>query len=558
MTVRRASVVNKRRKKKPSLRLTLSAAILLIIGGLVAFWLFTQGRPLARDLPVGASIIPQDAVFSLSLTTDTQQWQKLQEFGTPETKTELDQNLWQLRDRFLTNYGYDFQKDIKPWVGETVTIAILAPAKTTPQPIAEGNTSSQQSVIMVLPVKKPDLLKDVIAQAKTSKQNKWTERTYQDITIQQGENLSAALLGEKFLVIADSDQTTERAIDAYKNKLNLANSVGFAGNFPKIANYQPFAQFYINVPIAAKIAATAPNRRLPAQVLTQLQNNQGLAGTLSLESQGISLKGISWLNTQSKRVLPVENRAGNIQNRIPGETLMMLSVSNLQRVWSEYVSTSNNNPLSPFAPQDFRKQVKTLTTLDLEQDLLSWMQKEFAICIIPNSPQAGTSENFRAGLVVMVQASDRQKAENALQKLDEAMRNQFQFQTQTATIANKPVINWVSPYGTVTATHGWLDGDVVFFVLGGPVTDQLIPQPNQTLANTQLFQQTVPTELNPPNALFFLDVEKTAQHFNLSSLFPNQKNLISATQTIGLTTAINDNRSIRYDVLLKLKKAINS
>ena len=74
-----------------------------------------------------------------------------------------------------------------------------------------------------------------------------------------------------------------------------------------------------------------------------------------------------------------------------------------------------------------------------------------------------SSEDFRAGLVFMVQASDRQLAEASLQKLDDVMKNQYQFQIQPRTVAGKPVVNWIAPFGTLTATHGWLDAKCRFF-----------------------------------------------------------------------------------------------
>jgi hypothetical protein len=557
----------KKKKKKPSLVLTLSTAGLLISGGIAAFWLFTQGQPFARDLPVGANIIPQDALFAVSLTTDAKQWQKLREFGTQQTQGELDKNLLQLRDRFLTNNGYDFQKDIQPWVGDAVTIAILAPPVSTPppKPIATDGKieNSAQSMVMVLPVKNPEIAKNILAQPKPLKQGKWIERNYQGITIKQtegqaGENLSAAVLDGRFLVITDQPQATERAIAAYQNKTSLATTGGFAENFPKIASYQPFAQFYVNVPTAARIAATTPNRHLPTQVLAQLQNNQGLAGSLTLEPEGMRLKGVSWLNPNSQRLLTVENNVGNMQNRVPAETLMLLSGNNLQRLWGDYVSTSQGNPLSPITPEQLRQGVKSLTNLDLDRDFLSWMQGEFAISIIPTTPKPGSAEDFRAGLVFMVQAKERQSAETSLQQLDDVMKNQYQFQIQPTTIAGKPVVNWVAPFGTLTATHGWLDGNIAFLVVGAPVTDKFVNQPQNTLANTLSFQQTVPPEPNPANGQFFLDVDKTINSFTLNSLFPNQQTWLAATRSIGVKTAVNDSRSTRYDIFLSLKKVTPS
>ncbi|MBE8971067.1 DUF3352 domain-containing protein [Nostocales cyanobacterium LEGE 12452] len=564
-----------KKNKKPSLVLTLSAAGLLIGVGSVAYWLLAQRQISSSDLLVGANIIPGDALFAVSLTTDPQQWQKLRQFGTKETQTELDKNLVQLRDRFLTNNGYDFQKDIAPWVGDDVTMAILAPPtgnKPAPKPVTtnEDTASDQQSMVMVLPVKNLEIAKSILAQPKTLKQGKWIDRTYQGIAIKQnegqaGQNFSAALLDGRFLVITDSPKATERAINAYKNKTSLATTGGFTENFPKIANYQPFAQFYVNVPTAAKIAAASPNRPLPAQVLAQLQNNQGLAGTITLESEGIRFKGVSWLNPNSQRVLVVENKAGKMQSRIPAETLMMLTGGNLQRLWKDYVLTSQGNPLSPIAPEQIRGGIKSLTDLDLEKDLLSWMKGEFSLSVIPATPKEGSPNDFRAGLLFMVQASNtysrqslRKSAEASISKLDEVMKNQYQFQVQPGKVAGQSVVNWVSPYGTLTATHGWLDGDVAFLIVGAPIADKIVPKPNYTLASTLPFQQTVPTEPNPTNGQFFLDVERTVKNFPLPTLIPNQQTLLNATRSIGMTSAVSDNRSNRYDLFIELKKVTNA
>ncbi|MEH2247315.1 DUF3352 domain-containing protein [Nostoc sp.] len=556
-----------KKNKKPSLVLTLSAAGLLIGAGSVAYWLFAQRQMSSGDLILGANIIPGDALFAVSLTTDPQQWQKLRQFGTKETQAELDKNLVELRDRFLTNNGYDFQKDVAPWVGDDVTIAFLAPdtaSKPAPKPVTtnEDAANDQQSMVMVLPVKNPEIAKSILARPKTLKQGKWIDRTYQGIAIKQnqgqaGENFSATLLDGRFLVITDSLKATERAIDAYKNKTSLATTGGFAENFPKIANYQPFAQFYVNVPTAAKIAAASPNRPLPAQVLAQLQNNQGLAGTMTLEPEGIRFKGVSWLNPNSQRVLAVENKAGKMQSRVPAETLMMLSGGNLQRLWGDYVLTSQGNPLSPIAPEQIRGSIKSLTNLDLDKDLLDWMKGEFSLSVIPTTPKQGSPDDFRAGLVFMVQASNRQSAQASIKQLDEVMRNQYQFQVQPGKVAGQPVVNWVSPYGTLTATHGWLDGDVAFLVVGAPITDKIVPQPNNTLASNLPFQQTVPTEPNPTNGQFFLDVERTVKNFPLPTIIPNQQTLLDATRSIGMTSAVSDSRSNRYDIFIALKKVRN-
>ncbi|MEM9923774.1 MAG: DUF3352 domain-containing protein [Cyanobacteria bacterium P01_D01_bin.50] len=555
--------ISGKKKKKPSLVLTLSGAGLLIGGGIAAYLLLTQGKPLSRDLPVGANIIPQDALFTVSLSTDSQQWEKLRSFGTKESQAALDKNLIQWRDRFLAKEGYDFQKDVSPWVGDRVTIAILAPQipKTASKPVAsDGKLAAvEQSLVMVLPIKDRNKAQIALAQSKALK-SKWVEREYKGITIKEakatsGEKLSYSVIEDNFLVIADNPKATERTIKAYKSKATLANNSGFAKHLPKIASYQPLAQFYVNVPSAASIASiTSAKRRLPAQVLAQLKNNQGLAGTISLESQGLRLKGVSWLKPNSRRVLAVENKATTMTSRLPAETLMMFSGGNLRRLWSDYVLTSQKNPLSPIPPEKLRSGVKNISGLDLDRDLLSWMGGEFAVSIIPHTPRKDFPQDVRAALVFMVQASDRRKAEASFKQLDDTMRNQYQFKIKEDKVGEAPVVRWIGPSGTLTATHGWLDEDIAFLTLGTPITDKIIPKPKYILANIASFQKAVPKELSPINTQFFLDMEAAANSFSLSALFPNQKSFLNAINSVGVTSAVSDSRTTRYDILLKLKE----
>lgn len=121
----------------------------------------------------------------------------------------------------------------------------------------------------------------------------------------------------------------------------------------------------------------------------------------------------------------------------------------------------------------------------------------------------------------------------------------------------QPAVNWIAPYGTATATHGWLDGNVAFLALGVPVTnvaEQIIPQPANTLASSEQFQKTVPSQLNPTNGQFFLNVEQGVKALPLPPFFSGQQILFDATRSIGVTSAISDERSIRYDMFLSLKQ----
>ena len=561
------------KKNKPSLLLTLGAAGLLIGGGAATYWILNQQNGLFGDMPVGANIIPQDALLTLSLSTDSDQWQQLRKFGTPKTQAELEKNLTQLRDRFLTANGYNYQQDVQPWVGEEVTIAFLPQqtntptTKSIPNPAASAS-AQQQSVVMVLPIENPVAALQVLEKPKPLKQGKWIDRNYKGIQIKEtqglpSQNYSATVLDQRFLVVTDNPKATERAIDTYMGGASVAKTDGYTEALGKIKAQERFAQLYVNVPAAARQAVANPSRRVAPQGLAQLQDNQGLATTITLNPEGILFKSISWLKPNSQRVHVVENKAGKMQSRLPAQTLTMISGGNLQQLWQDYVQGVQSNPLAPVPPEKLRTGIKSLTGLDLDRDLLSWMGGEFSLSVIPANSKQGESKDFALSLVLLVETRDssadaksvRARAERSLQQLDEVMSRQYQFQLQKAEVKGQPVVNWIAPYGTLTATHGWLDGNVAFLTLGAPVSDMIVPKPATTLASTEQFQKTVPSELTPNNGQFFLNVDSTVKALPLPQFFSGQQMLVEAMRSIGVTAAVSDQRSIRYDIFVALKKA---
>jgi len=542
------------KKNKSSLLLTLGAAGLLVGGGIAAYWLLIQPQRLAENLPVGVNIIPQNALLTVSVSTQPAKWQQLRAFGTLQTQAALDNYLVELRDRFLSANGYNYQQDIQPWVGKEITLAVVPPQANPSTP-----TGAQQAIVAVLPIAKLDIAQQIFAQPKSLPQGKWNERTYKGVEIKETQgtkqSYSLAVLDRRFLVVSDNPQATERAIDTFKSGNSLTKLAGYGESLSKIAASDRFAQVYVNVPAAATVVNN-PKRSLSPQALAKLQQNQGLAATINLETEGVNFKSISWLKQNSDRAYVVQNNAGKMQSRLPAETLMMLSGGNLQQLWQDYIKGANANPIAPFPPENLRSGVKSLTGLDLDEDLLSWMNGEFSLAVIPATAKTdSTPSDFALSLAFLVQASDADKARKAIQELDRVVSDRYQFKIQQAQVAGKPVVNWVAPYGTVTATHGWLDNNVAFFALGAPVADKIITQSPANLASTEQFQKTVPSELNPNNGQFFLNINPTFKALPLPQFIPNQQDFLAAVRSIGVTSAVSDRRSIRYDVFMMLNKA---
>ena len=575
-----------KKKKKPSLLLSLGVAALLIGGGAATYWVLVQ-KQRVLGLPPGANLIPKDASIALSVSTDTNQWQQLRSFGTPQTQAAFAKTLAQLRDRFLSANGYNYQRDIQPWAGKEVTFAYLPTQQINPTQSSSTltpptNNSNQQSVVMILPIDNPLQAKQALEPTNSPlQQGKWISRTYKGIEIKEtktGDALniastqySATVIDRRFLVVTTNPKATERIIDTFGSSESLANTPGFREALGKIETERPFARLFINVPVAAA-AAINSQPQLPTQNLAKIQQ-QGLAATMTIKPEGLLFKSISWLGQNSDKKYAVKNEAGKMSNRLPANTLMMMSGGNLQRFWQDYIQDAQSNPLTPFKPEQIRSSVKKFTNLDLEKDLLSWMGGEFSLSLVPlpqensNSGENQPTANPAPGLIFMVKASDRAAAETTIQQLDRVMINQNNFKVEKATINNNPVTNWIAPDRELTITQGWLDENVAFLALGGGVTNTIIPQPKTTLVQSDRFRNTVPLELSSNNGHFYLDVERlgidsTARFltflFQLSTDPNTQKTLTNQLipiRGIGVTAAISDERSTRLDIFVSLKKA---
>ncbi len=565
------------KKKKPFLPIALGAAVLLISGSVAAYWLIVQRNLAQANAP--AELVPQDALITASISTDSEQWQQLREYGTPETRSALDRQLSQIQDDLLTANGYNYEQDIKPLLGKTATIAYLA----SQSPAAEAERGQiiplrlpfvRQPDLIVLPIEKPIQAKQLLEKAKSQRTTQFVERTYKGIQIRETkrsnpQNYSAALLG-RFFVVTDNPKIMDRAIDTYRGAASVAATPGYKEKLGQINVSKPFAQVYLNVPVFSRIlAANSARTALPSSGALSLSpeklaagQQQGVAATVTLEPEGIRFKGISWLKPNSSQMYETENGNIRLPRRLPADTLLMLSGGNLAQLWQDYAKGADSNPILPIPPANLAAALKATLELDLEEDLLSWMGGEFSAALVPISPAAlalpenQQSTQLGAGVVLMVQVSDRSRAETTFQKLDRLMATRYQFQVQEIKMGERSVISWTSPLGGISATHGWLDGNVVFLTLGAPIVGAIVPQPPATLTQTQLFQKVVPTKPNPNNGQFFLDVERTinSSNLNLPELIPpEQKMLAKAIRAIGVTVANGDERSNRFDLFVQPK-----
>jgi hypothetical protein len=550
------------KKQKSALRIAAGTAIALVVGGGGAYWWNTQ-RIAAAQLPPGADVVPQNALMTASFSTDPGQWRKLRQFGTPATQGAFDQNLVQLRDRLLTANGYTYERDIQPWVGNQVTVAFLSgelPPSTpspssSPTPTAEPPQS--QSAVILLPIANSTKAQQLLTKRHNAA-DELAAHDYKGIQIREfkgkAQNYFSTVIDQRLIVVSQDKQAIERIVDTDQGGTSIAKTPGYSQAVNQLKADQSFMQVYVNVPVANTAIAASSNRPLVTQGLVPMQNNQGIAGTVALEPNGIRFQGVGWLHSTDSLRYKVSNSAERILSLLPAETLMAASGGSFSQLWQDY-----SQGVTAGSAAFLRQGMSGITGLDLDKDLIAWMDGEFSLALLPIAATGATPESM--GLLFLAQSSDRRAADAAFTKLDEAMSSRYRFQVSQGQVKGKPVINWVSPFAAINATHGWLDGNVAFLALNSPVVNTILPQPQKTLAADPLFQKAIASELDSNNGHFFVNLDRLTSAnsaLSLPYLPPQATSLLQAMQTIGITTAIQDDRTTRYDMLVTLDKTENT
>ncbi|MBE9094946.1 DUF3352 domain-containing protein, partial [Tychonema sp. LEGE 07203] len=431
-----------------------------------------------------------------------------------------------------------------------------------PAPNAPPPPPIQQSVAIILPIANPIKAKELLAKPRSLNQGKMVERNYKGVQVTETQGtpdrtFSVAVLGTNYLAVTTDPTATDRIIDTYKGEPSLAKTPGYADNIQQIKDAAAFGQLYVNMPVASAFIAANSSREISPENLEKLQQNQGFATTATLDAEGIGFKSISWLKPDSTRKIAVENNAIKMVDRLPSNTIMTVSGGNLQRLWQDYVSGADANPLSPINPQVLRTGLKSTTGLDLDKDLMNWMAGEFSLSLIP-APAPNPKDKYAAGFVFMVETNNRGAANKTLKQLDETMSAKG-FRVEEIKVGGQAATKWTSPFGGIAVTRGWID-DVAFITVGAPVVDAIVPAPKSPLLSSEIFQKTVRSQLKPHNGNFFIDTEAAFNPKNLAlpEFPPDQKMWIDATRSIGVTAAVTGDRTTRYDTFVRLKKSDQS
>ncbi|MHC5598448.1 MAG: DUF3352 domain-containing protein [Nostoc sp.] len=541
----------------------------VVVAGSIAAYIYFKGPLGGSSDPLGsAKVVPSTALMAAYITTDTEAWAKLQQFGTPEAQKLVAKNLEYFNKQMFSDGNVSYEKDIKPWVGG-VMIAVLPPNSVKPAqfnapsgaPNIPTNVQQETNILIVVGIKDKLSALSFANKLKSQKGVKLQESDYQGQkiieTTQNGKPMYSVVLNNSHLVLAPEKQAVEKAIDTFKGQSSFASKEGASSILSKGVDVKnSLAQIYVPdyAGMVQQLAARSQQaKQLPPQALTQLKQIKSVVAGVGVDDAGVRLKAIANLDPQLNK-FQYQSSPGNIVGQFPAATFALVSGNGISRGWEALVEQSKDYPEMKEALEQARGQVK-IANIDLDKDIFGWMNGEFAFGAIPSNQGVLASVGFGGAFVF--DTSDRKTAEATFTKLDTLAKTQ-QINVANRNISGKDVTEWQIPQQGALLAHGWLDQDTVFVALGGPIADAISDRKNSSLDNSDTFKAVTGSLQKPNGGYFYLDMDKTKSVPLINSLISSNADTISILNSIrglGFTAISPDKSTSQLEMLLALKPA---
>jgi hypothetical protein len=502
----------------------------LICGGIYFF----NGKKLT---PLeGAELIPQEAIVSGYISTESKNWSELEEISIPEG---INNNIEQIKSEFIDTSNIVYQEDIKPWLGGAM-FAMLP-------------NQDEDNLLIVLGIKNKLQAFKFLKKLENREKQHIEKIDYQGITIFENTNLKknipyTALVDNK-IILSEDYHTIEQAIDAYQNKSSLANLDNVNQIFSRQLNIKdPLAQIYFT-----NYDELLNNLMLLGINSTNLTQTEPIVIAIDTKEKALHFQSVFNYNSQGMD-LDLSSENSKILEQFPEDTLAIVSGQKINKIWSAIKSFGLSSYL-----QQAMWLLTSATSLDLEQDVFGWMDSDFAVGIIPTNTAIMPEIGIDLGAAIALKTSEPTIAKASLDKIENVIQQNSEVTPNLVTRAGKTITEWRIPNSNFTWTYNWIDNNSLFFSLGDAVINT-VEDINSTSINKSSNFEAIADELPKKNLGFlYLNMSSISEITNRlpfeakSDISPDTIELLDSMSGIGATATIPNQSQFQFDLLVKFK-----
>ncbi len=545
-------------KRRSFFSILVAVVAALVLSSIIGFvWLWAQSplgllQGAAADHPTAAMFVPKQAPLMTSLLVNPDRLVALRQLlARPAERRLARTEVTQFQQNLLADANLTYETDIKPWLGDELTLAI-----TSLDIDRDADNGQQPGYLLAMQTKDADRAREFL-------QLFWQKRAIAGTNLQFEQYKGAQLISGHFPIgtprrDADSSRlpNTEPRRDADSSRLPVDSSqlpiedkllatavvgrqfVLFA-NSPKVLrdainNVQATELSLVSDRIYQRALASLTAGRIgltfvnlpqlaawtghPAKATATPARYESVAISLGLDRQGIVAE--TALVPVPDRALPAapENLltqpVGALQY-IPATSLTVAAGQDLAQLW-----TSINQGLTGYEPiaqlinqplQNWQQRWQ----LQLTQDIFAWVTGDYALGLIPSaSPQATPSLDW----IFAVDRADSPKAAAAIAHLDDIAQQQG-LTAVTLPLNNQTVSAWtklsaaanrrkttidLNLQAEVAAVHASV-GDYELFTNSVAAMEQVLKSTTPSLTRHLAFKQAIAPLLTPNQGYFYID-----------------------------------------------------
>jgi hypothetical protein len=340
----------------------------------------TNISPKQTHQPETSIFLPANTPLLATLLTTPEDLGKL---GKETISPQWSKDFAKLPQNWFEQLDINYQRQIQPWLGTEISFAI-----TTPDLDRDPRNGQQLGWLLALTINNSEASSDFVSKF-------WQERANQNIPINyqayrgvqiisqnQVNNiknksqskypqLSMALVGEKFLLIANQPAVLKSAIAQVESP---------TGNLPKTANFQraiaqtenPLGLLWVN--LADWVFSVGDQQVITwPQIAIALQEKDGNITTPALFFQ----ENLSDQTALLKEPIPA-------LKLIPTDSTLVATSTNFSQLWQNFTTlASNNSPFAGFLVPPI-KQLQTAWGIDFTKDINPPITGEYVLALLPN------------------------------------------------------------------------------------------------------------------------------------------------------------------------------
>jgi len=394
-------------------RLVIAATTLLsLIGALVVVaYLLIFGAATDR----AATIAPARslAYVSIYLTPSTGQQMRLADVLTKlpgfTDRDAVGTKIDEFAQRFLGDAGLDYRADVKPWLGNEVAVAVIAPAS--------GQGMSGNGSLIIAAVRDEAAARAAIARIVAKANGTTRSQTYSGVpvTVASGPagQAGAFAILEGMLLAGSDEATLHAAIDAAQGR---ASSLAESDAFRRATEPLPtdrLALAYLDISGAASAGGQA----------ALASGYHGAALALVARSDGLQVTGhapfdTAAANPSARANFALGSEPAALPDWMPATTHAELVFFGARQTFDAVVAQLGSAPGGQQAQQTIT-QLRALAALglgiDLDKDLLPLFDRETAVAIQQLRPTSVRGQ-------VLVRPSDGNGGVAAMKRITESLR----------------------------------------------------------------------------------------------------------------------------------------